>query len=212
MNDEVKVTDLGHEEVEDKPGRSRTWLLLLYPDTDESGTHKAALERLDELDWNYCGRVHDKDEGVKAHHHVVVCFKDGRQKEDVAADLGIDTRWIRRAHSQKKAMRYLCHKDNKDKYQYSASEIYGTLADKAIAQCSKGDAISEVEGTSRVIELIDTYPGIISYSALLSMVLAENCYPHYRRLGNTVFKLVDQHNEYLNRQRFSERANLGDEK
>lgn len=209
MSDEVKVIDLGHEEVEDKPGRSRTWLLLLYPDTDESGSHKAALERLDELDWNYCGRVHDKDVGVKEHHHVVVCFKDGRQKEDVAADLGIDTRWIRRAHSQKKAMRYLCHKDNKDKYQYTPNEIYGTLADKAIAQCSKGDAVSEVEGTSKVIEIIDTFPGVITYSVLLSMILAENCYPHYRRLGHTVFKLVDQHNQMIMEARGAERKKTG---
>lgn len=212
MSDEVKVSDFGEEEVEDKPGRSRTWLLLLYPDTDVSGTHKAALEKLDELDWNYCGRVHDQDEGVKAHHHVVVCFKDGRQKADVAADLGIDTRWIRRAHSQKKAMRYLCHKDNKDKFQYTAAEIYGTLADKAIAQCSKGDSVSEAEGTARVIELIDTFPGMISYSALLNMVLAENCYPHYRRLGNTVFKLVDQHNAYYADMQMAERVNKGEKR
>ena len=187
-------------------------MLLLYPDTDESGTHKAALEKLDELDWNYCGRVHDQDEGVKEHHHIVVCFKDGRQKEDVAADLGISTRWIRRAHSQTKAMRYLCHRDNKDKFQYSAAEIYGTLADKAIAKCSKGDAISEAEGTTKVIELIETFPGIINYTALLKMVIAENCYPHYRRLGNTIFRLVDQHNSYYIDMQMAERLKQGETK
>lgn len=205
-----KALDVGHDLVEDKPGRSRTWMLLLYPDTDESGSHKAALEKLDELDWNYCGRVHDQDEGVKEHHHVVICFANGRMKEDVAADLGIETRWVRRVHSQKKAMRYLCHKDNRDKFQYSPNEIYGTLADKAIAQCSKGDTVTEAEGTSKVIEIIDSFPGLISYSTLLSMVLAENCYPHYRRLGNTVFKLVDQHNELITNARATERRGKGE--
>ena len=197
--------DLGHMEMEDKPGRSRNWLLLLYPDTDESGVHKRILdETLDNLDWNYCGRVHDQDEGVKSHHHVLICFKDGRTKEDVANDLGLDTRWIRRVHSQKKAMRYLCHKDNRDKFQYSPGEIYGTLADKAIAQCSKGDSLSDVEGTSKLVKIIQDWPGFIHYDQLLCMVLAEGVYPHYRRLGNTVFKLVDAHNQYV-----AELANRG---
>lgn len=193
------LADLGHNEVEDKPGRSRVWMLLLYPDTDESGSHKQALERLDELDWNFCGRVHDKDEGVKEHHHVVICFQNGRMKEDVAKDLGIESRWIRRVHSQKKAMRYLCHKDNPDKYQYSPGEIYGTLADKAISQCSKGDAISEIEGTSKVAELINAFPGFVSVTQLLPLVLAEGVYAHYRRLGNSVFYLINEHNQYVSR-------------
>lgn len=189
------IADIGHSDQEDKPGTSRTWLLLLYPDSDESGSHKNALEKLDELDWNYCGRVHDQDEGVKPHHHVLICFPAGRSKEAVANDLGIDTRWIRRVHSQKKAMRYLCHKDNRNKFQYSPSEIYGTLADKAIAQCSKGDLLSEVEGTNKVIQIIQEWPGIIEFDQLLCSVLAEGVYPHYRRLGNTVFRMVDRHNQ-----------------
>lgn len=189
--------DLGHHDEDDKPGRSRVWMLLLYPDTDESGSHKQALEKLDELDWNYCGRVHDSDPGVKSHHHVIVCFQNGRLKADIANDLGIDTRWIRRVHSQKKAMRYLCHKDNSDKFQYSPAEIYGTLADKAIAQCSKGDAISEVEGTSKVIEIINSFPSYTSVSLVLPLVLAEGVYPHYRRLGNSVFRLIQDHNDYI---------------
>lgn len=195
----ISVLDLGHDENDDKPGRSRVWMLLLYPETDESGTHKQALEKLDELDWNYCGRVHDQDESVKSHHHVIVCFQNGRLKDDVANDLGIDTRWIRRVHSQKKAMRYLCHKDNRDKFQYSPSEIYGTLADKAIAQCSKGDSISEIEGVSKVAELINSFPGYVSVTQLLPLVLAENVYSHYRRMGNSVFYMINEHNQMISR-------------
>lgn len=198
-NETLSLNDLGHNDVEDKPGRSRVWMLLLYPDTDESGSHKQALERLDELDWNYCGRVHDKDDGVKEHHHVIVCFQNGRLKDDVAEDLGIETRWIRRVHSQKKAMRYLCHKDNPDKYQYSPAEIYGTLADKAISQCQKGDVVSEAEGTGKVCELIDSFPGYVSVTKLLPLVLAEGVYAHYRRLGNSIFRLIDEHNSYVAR-------------
>ena len=195
--EEVKAVskDLGHEALEDKPGRSRTWMILLYPETEETGAHKRVLEEtLDELDWNYCGRVHDKDDGVKEHHHVVVYFQNGRLKEDVARDLGIETRWLRRAHSQKRAMRYLCHKDNPEKYQYTPGEIYGTMADKAIAQCSKGDSKTEEDGVSKILELIDSWVGYIPYRVFLQVVLAEGVYSHYRRLGNSIFKLIEEHN------------------
>lgn len=191
--EEIKKLDLGHDEVEEKAGRSRNWFLLLYPDNEDM---KQVLDtRLDELDWDYCGRVHDKDEGVKEHHHVLVCFPNGRLKADVANDLGIDPRWLRRVHSQKKAMRYLCHKDNPEKHQYSVDGIYGTLADKAITQCQKGDKVSEVDGTMKVLSIIENYPGIVSVNKILPIVCAEGVYPHYRRLGNSIFKMIDEHNK-----------------
>lgn len=195
INEAIVKNDLGHEDAEDKPGRSRTWMLLLYPEHDETGVHKRIIEEtLDELDWNYAGRVHDQDEGTRLHHHVVIYFANGRQKEDVAKDLGLDTKWLRRWHSQKRAMRYLCHRDNKDKFQYDPSGIYGTLADKAVGLCSKGDAMSEVEGVTKLVNIINEYPGYLTVTTLLPIALAEGLYSHYRRLGNSLFKLLDEHN------------------
>lgn len=188
-----KLVDLGHGDSEDVGGRSRNWFLLLYPDNEDM--NKILESRLDDLDWNYCGRVHDKDEGVKEHHHVLVCFVNGRLKADVASDLGIDERWLRRVHSQKKAMRYLCHRDNPEKYQYSPDGIYGTLADKAIAQCQKGDKVSEVDGTMKVAEIINGWPGIVSVTKVLPVICAEGVYSHYRRLGNSIFKMIEEHNK-----------------
>ncbi len=204
--EEIKIFDFGHDDTEEKAGRSRNWLLLLYPDNEE---HSAVLDgKLDELDWDYCGRIHDEDPGIKPHHHVIVAFKDGRQKADVAADLALDPRWLRRVHSIKKAMRYLCHKDNPEKHQYSADGIYGTIADRAIAQCSKGDAISEQEGVLKVHQIIDNWEGFITVSKLLPVICAEGVYSHYRRLGHSIFRMIEEHNrplqeEKLIRQRMS---------
>lgn len=192
--EDVKI-DLGHDFEADgqecKDGRSRTWMLLLYPDNSE---HLEVIEnRLADLDWNYAGRIHDMD-GVKEHHHVVVIFKDGRKNADVAKDLGIDKRWVRAWDKQKKAFRYLCHKDNPEKYQYSSDGIYGTMAEKAIACCSKGNDLNEKQSVSEILALIDSIDGFISYRFFLDLVNEKGCFSVFRRMGILGTRLIDEHN------------------
>ena len=194
--DDIKFpVDLGHDDVEGqecKDGRSRTWMILLYPDNAE---HKAVLDdKLADLDWNYAGRVHDKDPDTKEHHHVVVCFKDGRKNADIAKDLGIDKRWLRAWDRQKKAFRYLCHKDNPEKYQYSTDGIYGTIAEKAVGACSKGNELSEKESVLEIVQLLDSIDGYISDRFFISLVAERGLWSVYRRMGNSAHRLIDQHN------------------
>lgn len=196
MDEVKKPIDLGHDDVdgqECKDGRSRTWMILLYPDNPE---HKAVLDgRLADLDWNYAGRVHDKDDGVKEHHHVVVLFKDGRKNADIAADLGIDKRWLRAWDRQKKALRYLCHRDNPEKFQYSTDGIYGTIAEKAVAACSKGNELSEKESVLEIVHMLDEIDGYISDKFFISLIAERGLWSVYRRMGNTALRLIDQHNQ-----------------
>lgn len=194
----VKI-DFGHdldvEGQECKDGRSRTWMLLLYPDNPE---HKAVLDgKLFELDWNFAGRVHDKDEGVKEHHHVVVLFKDGRKNADVASDLGIDKRWLRAWDRQKKALRYLCHKDNPEKFQYSPDGIYGTIAEKAVGACSKGSELSEAQAVKEVTQFLREYDGYLSMSEFINVMADRGCFAVVRRMGNFALRLLDEHNNYV---------------
>lgn len=195
MEDVTKVVDLGHDDVdgqECKDGRSRTWMLLLYEDDP---THKAVLDgKLADLDWNYAGRIHDQDEGVKVHHHVVVLFKDGRKNADIAQDLGIDKRWLRAWDRKKKALRYLCHRDNPEKYQYSPDGIYGTIAEQAVSACSKGNELSEAQAIKEVADLLDSIEGFVSYSFFLRLVADKGLYPVFRRLGIIATRLLDEHN------------------
>lgn len=192
--DDIKV-DLGHdfeaEGQECKDGRSRTWMLLLYPDNPE---HLEVIEsKLFELDWNFAGRVHDMDD-VKAHHHVVVIFKDGRKNADIANDLGIDKRFVRAWDRQKKAFRYLCHRDNPEKYQYSSDGIYGTVAEKAVAACSKGNDLSEKQSVNEIIRLIDSIDGFVSYRYFIELANENGCFSAFRRMGILGTRLIDEHN------------------
>lgn len=195
MEDLQKPIDLGHDDCdgqECKDGRSRTWMILLYEDDP---THKSVLDgKLAELDWNYAGRIHDKDDGVKVHHHVVVLFKDGRKNTDIAADLGIEKRWLRAWDRKKKALRYLCHRDNPEKFQYSTDGIYGTIAEQAVSACSKGNELSEAQAITELTKMLDEIDGIVSYSFFLRYVADKGLYPVFRRLGIIATRLVDEHN------------------
>lgn len=192
------LVDLGHDDVngqECKDGRSRTWMILLYEDDP---IHKAVLDgKLNDLDWNYAGRVHDMDDGVKAHHHIVCLFKDGRKKADVADDLGIDVRWLRAWDRQKKALRYLCHKDNPNKYQYSPDGIYGTLAEKAVSACSKGDSQSEQQAVQEICDFLNSIDGVVTYNFFLSEISARGLFSVFRRMGVIGVRLVDEHNAFI---------------
>lgn len=194
MNENL-LADLGHDDIEGqecKDGRSRTWMILLY---DDDPTHKVVIdETLPELDWNYAGILHDQDEGVKPHNHIVVLFKDGRKKADVAKDLGIEPRWLRAWDKQKKALRYLCHKDNPTKFQYKPDLIYGTLAEKAITQCSKGDALSEKQSVDEIVSLLDEIEGFVSYSFFLKLMNERGLFSVFRRMGIIAVRLLDEHN------------------
>lgn len=187
--------DLGHDDVggqECKDGRSRTWMILLYPDDP---CHESVLNgRLSDLDWNFAGRVHDSDEGVKTHHHVVVLFKDGRKAADIANDLGIDSRWLRAWDRKKKALRYLCHKDNPEKFQYSTDGIYGTIAEQAVSACSKGNELSEAQSIQDLCQLLASIDGYVTYSAFLSLVAEKGLFSVFRRLGIIGVRLLDEHN------------------
>lgn len=195
MEELTKPVDLGHDDVdgqECKDGRSRTWMLLLYEDDP---THKAVLDgKLSELDWNFAGRIHDKDDGVKVHHHVVVLFKDGRKNTDIANDLCIDKRWLRAWDRKKKALRYLCHRDNPEKYQYSPDGIYGTIAEQAVSACSKGNELSEAQAIKEIADLLDSIDGFVTYSFFLRYVADKGLYPVFRRLGIIATRLLDEHN------------------
>lgn len=193
--EDVKKPDLGHDDIEGqecKDGRSRTWMLLLYEDDP---SHKAVLDgKLADLDWDYAGRIHDQDDGVKPHYHVVVLFKNGRKNADIANDLGIDKRWLRAWDKQKKALRYLCHKDNSEKYQYHSDGIFGTIAEKAIAQCSKGDQLSETQSVDEIVALLDSIDGLVTTKFFLTLCTKNGLYATFRRMGNLASRLLDEHN------------------
>lgn len=188
------VPDLGHDDVggqECKDGRSRTWMILLYEDNDNM--KRVLQETLKELDWNYAGRIHDQE--GKPHHHVVVLFKDGRKAKDVAADLGLETRWLRAWDKKKRALRYLCHRDNPEKYQYDTDGIYGTIAEQAISACSKSDSLSESDTFIELVGVLNSEKRFLTYTDAMILFAKKGYYPVFRRMGQFGIRLIEEHNK-----------------
>lgn len=219
--EDIQKLDPGHDDCEGqecKDGRSRTWMILLYEDSSDMEAFK---QKLADLDWNYAGRVHDQE--GKLHHHIVVLFKDGRKNADIANDLGIEKRWLRAWDRQKKALRYLCHKDNPDKYQYSTDGIYGTIAEKAVAACSKGDQQSEEQSLSEISAILHDADCYLSTDYFINICREKGLWSTLRRMGNWGMRLLDEHNvRYLpsikreeemsvDRKRFDEFVNRPDD-
>ena len=124
----------------------------------------------------------------------MILFKDGRKNTDIAADLGIDKRWLRAWDRKKKALRYLCHRDNPEKYQYSTDGIYGTIAEQAVGACSKGNELSEVQSVQEITKQLREIDGFVSYDFFLNLMAQNGLYATFRRMGNLASNLIAEHN------------------
>lgn len=107
--------------------KKRNWTLVLYDDS----CSKDWEEYLVSTGVPFAYAYHDKDmteigETKKPHYHVVLCF-DGpitySNVEKYAARIGAANGVVQPVGSVRGIIRYFCHKDNPDKYQYSEDII-----------------------------------------------------------------------------------------
>ena len=107
--------------------KKRNWTLVLYDDS----CSKDWEEYLVSTGVPFAYAYHDKDmteigEPKKPHYHVVLCF-DGpitySNVEKYAARIGAANGVVQPVGSVRGIIRYFCHKDNPDKYQYSEDVI-----------------------------------------------------------------------------------------
>lgn len=107
-------------------GRTRDWWFFMYP---ESATDNWE-SMLDDLHVPWVkSPLHQYDvdqfgELLKPHYHVIMYFdsvKDKKQIEEIVKPLGGCL--IEKVLHKKNTLRYLCHLDNPEKYQYSVSDI-----------------------------------------------------------------------------------------
>lgn len=79
----------------------------------------------DPVHWGYI--IHNKDvkDGlpVEPHLHVAIEFVNPRSIEAIADELGIPPHMIEKTRSKRAIFRYLVHRDNPEKVQYSLSDI-----------------------------------------------------------------------------------------
>lgn len=184
--------DLLHSPNDDyKEKQGRCFMLLLWSDNDD---HIKVKERLDELDVDFVGILHDKDTG-KPHWHIVLCYRNPKLLSTVGNALQLDYRWIRKNDSKKKAIQYLRHINHPDKYQYSNQELFGSLVEEAIKICSASAADVEASEVTCFINFLREYPFRLSYAEAIEKAIQLGCYSSLRRMGNLGVRLIKEHNE-----------------
>lgn len=197
--------DYGHDglgEEDESPHRKRCWMALCYPDNEEMNNWW--LNTLPGIDFGYVGRIHDQE--GKAHHHVVFVFPEAKTQTAVSLNVSYPVRWLRPWDSKRKAMRYLCHCDNPEKFQYDVNGLYGSLVDEATKYCSKGSAESETKSAIDVFDLLDSIDGYLRFSDFARICAEKGLWSTFRRMGVMGSRLIDDHNTAFTERRRQEQV------
>ena len=181
--------------------RDRKFEFVLYPDDE---THVKALDIIKQS-YQYVYILHDKDlnadgELKKPHWHVLIKgFNSAVWSSSICEQLGIGENCIEKVRNFQSALRYLIHKDDLDKAQYSVDDVQGNL--KAEFEKAVGEGMTEEKAISIIFDFLESSDEQISYRDMFKFVLDNGLYGYYRQSYGVIKDLLYQHNEF---RRFSE--------
>jgi hypothetical protein len=174
----------------------RKFMLLLYP---EDLSHVKALEEI-KRSFDYAVILHDKDEleneeNKKSHWHVIITVGNNKRwNTALAKELKIEPNYIQKIRNIDRALEYLIHLNDDDKYQYSIDDVEGTLKNRLKANINSADK-TEGEKISEMIDTIENEDEKITFT-YFSRYCAENgLWDVYRRSAVIINKVIDEHNK-----------------
>lgn len=175
--------------------RARTFCLVLY---EEDETHRKAIEKI-KKSYDYAMILHDKDTDEngaikKEHYHIVIQFKNAKWNSSLAEELEIAENYIEEARNIKRALLYLVHFYDDDKYQYSINEVQGSLK-KKIEQYLNGEGKSESEKVLEILDEIDKTDDHIHFQAFVRHIAKIGYWDVYRRSASIINHYIDIHNQ-----------------
>lgn len=181
--------------------RDRKFEFVLYPDDE---THVKALEIIKQS-FQYVYVLHDRDLNAdgdlkKPHWHVLIKgFNSPVWSSSICEQLGIVENCVEKVRNFQSALRYLIHKDDTDKAQYSVDDIHGNL--KAELEKAVGEGMTEEKAIGIIFDFLENSDEHISYRDMFKFVLDNGLYGYYRQSYGVLKDLLYQHNEFV---RFSE--------
>lgn len=159
--------------------KGRTWMILAYPDNLE---HWKAYTKICKS-CNCAWILHDKDinddgEPKKEHWHIMVQFRNARQRGALSRDFGIEKRFFE-PFTLKDGLLYLIHNDDFSKYQYDVSEVQGNLKNRLEAYLAS-DLMTESEFMERVIKYMKTESSCKCVTDILMYCISIGQYSRFR--------------------------------
>ena len=191
--------------------RSKSFMLLLY---DEDETHRKAMDKIkssydyacilhdkdvyeeDEVDSNTGELIHRKGDLKKPHYHFVVRFNNQRWNTALAEELGITQNYIMQPDSFDRALAYLVHHFEPEKYQYPIEEVSGPLKFRLI-QVINHDNKTESERVLEILEIIDNSDSDIQFSVFCKYMAKMGYWSDFRRSASLFMRYIDEHNKKM---------------
>lgn len=178
--------------------RNRKHLLLLYPDNE---SHMKALEII-KSNYDFAYILHDKDvdaDGVilKPHIHCIITTgSNAIWNTALAEKLDIELKFIEEVGKLDRALEYLIHYNDSEKYPYDVEEVKGTLKVK-LKQSINNDEKSEGEKVVELIKFIKSAEKKVSVTEFSYYCATEGYWDIFRRSGAIFIKMLEEHNKYL---------------
>lgn len=107
---------------EQKPVRTRHFIILLYEDTTSYNFKEVLSICKSQKKWAYIKHFPESDE-KKEHIHLILSFENQKYVSTLSKQLGVPEYFIKPIKNMRSICRYLIHKDDEEKYQYSLEQV-----------------------------------------------------------------------------------------
>lgn len=197
-NEDSKDRDLTEDDVAtgnvtEYKGKSRVWLMLLYPDCEE---HKKIIEQIPTLFPSAVWINHDSDltpdgKKKKEHIHYVIYMPNEVYKSNITKHFlwyaDID-RFVIGAKDIKKRIRYLLHIDHPDKYQYPIAYLEGNV--QPYLKYIDKEKIETEQAMSIILYLKHHTPW--TRAEMIKDIIEMGCYSTFRRNAYMFTQVLDE--------------------
>lgn len=118
----IKKAEVGESVEEQKPKKYRHFIVLLYEDTTSYNFKETLRIIKSQKKWAYIKHMPESNE-KKEHYHVILSFENAKSKKTLSNQINVPENFIDEVKSFRTICRYLIHKDDEDKFQYSLDQV-----------------------------------------------------------------------------------------
>lgn len=179
-----KKIEVGESLEEQKPVRYRNFIILLYNDTTSYDFTEVLRICKSQRKWAYIKHIPESDE-KKEHYHCILSFENQKTTQALAKQLGIPEMFVKPIKNVRSMCRYLIHKDDEEKYQYTLDQVkVSPLFEKEFKK-QFDDIETEEQIMDKIYKYIDSIVTEFCYSECMRYLIIYvnvNCYERiYKR-------------------------------
>lgn len=178
--------NVGESLEEIKPQRFRNFTLILYQDTKSYNFEETLRIIKSQRKWAYIKHFPENEE-TKEHYHVILSFDNQSSISALSKKTGVPEQHIKGIKNFRSMCRYLIHKDDEEKYQYSLDQVkVSPLLSKEFKK-QFDDIETEDEIIDKIYNFIEGLKGKFGYAQTQRLVVQyvnmhcyERIYKRYR--------------------------------